>query len=181
MREDTDLDRLIDAALSTYADADSNLEQRVLARISLKPAPPRRRWLAGAVALPAVACLLLFILLFGSKPHHAPSGEISRTAGSGQPHAAMPRVAPPKSFSGRPARQPKPASAQLPKRDIFPTPQPLSAAERALVEFATYAPEAERKSFVEAQKQLDEPIKMANIQIDTIRIPPLEPPQPGAN
>lgn len=64
----------------------------------------------------------------------------------------------------------------LPKRDVFPTPRPLTPQEQALVEFAAHATKAERASFFAAQQQADEPLHIAAIQI-----PPIEPPAPGTN
>ncbi len=178
MREENDVERLIDASLSTYAAADPDLEQRVLARISAQSAPSRRRWLPWAVAFATAACVLLFILFFVSKNSNAPSVQ---TAASPKPPATTPHIGPPASLPPVPARRAKTASLRLPKRDTFPTPQPLSPEERALAAFGAKAPESERQSFLLAQKHWDEPIHMANIHIDAISIPPLEPPQAGAN
>jgi hypothetical protein len=67
-------------------------------------------------------------------------------------------------------------SAPLPKLDVFPTPQPLSSQEEALVSFAAKAPERERESLIAAQQEEDAPLSIAAIEIK-----PLEPPAGGAN
>jgi hypothetical protein len=184
MREEGNLDRLIDEALASYADAGPGLEERVLARVSAAQTAPRRWRLAWAVALPVAACVsLLLFVHFADNPHRAPAGQIARvvvTPPQPQPRpiTAAPHAASPKVSAGATARRAMPE--EPPKREVFPMPQPLSAEERALVEFATQAPEAERKAFVEAQKQSNEPIQMANIQIEAIHISPIEAPPSGA-
>ncbi|MDE3150299.1 MAG: hypothetical protein KGL37_12590 [Acidobacteriota bacterium] len=197
--DDLDLlpDVLIDAALATYADPgpDSGLDRRVMARISeariaAEPAP-RRRWLPWAIALPAAACLLLFLLvLSGPKQLHPPSSNPEQANQSQEAPIAVARTAPSTAPQALPAHGTKapghgPRSratalaakpAPLPKLDVFPTPRPLTPEEQALVEFAAHATKAERESFFAAQQQADEPL-----QIVAIQIPPLEPPAPGTN
>jgi len=58
----------------------------------------------------------------------------------------------------------------LPKLDVFPTPKPLTAEERALLDVAVKAPPQARQAIVEAQEQNKEPLHIA-----AIHIPPLEP------
>jgi len=194
MHKDSDPDRLIDAALGTYARADSGLERRVLARIAAAHlAAPCTRWMLWAVALTAAACLLIFILLEHSKPAH-PSGDNAANA----PHvqqapilvtppaqrASGPHHAQPKNRARRPPPHNKAGTAfaaRLPRQEVFPTPRPLSRQERALVNFATQAPIAARDSFVAAQQQTDAPIAIADLRIAPIQIPPLELPPPGTN
>jgi hypothetical protein len=191
MHDHDDLDLLLRSALSTYGDPDSGLTRRVLARVSAEVAPaPSRRWLFWSLALPAAACLLLFVVLSSPKPTHQPSGLVRQTF----PFQDLPRI----TTHTEPSRAPQPAvalrskatllkprphriaagakPAPLPKLDVFPTPRPLTPEERALVIFAAQTPEAERKDLIEAQKQFDAPLSIAAIQI-----PPLEPPQEGKN
>lgn len=185
-----DFDRLINAALGTYANADSGLEQRVLAHIAAERAStPRLRWMVWAAALSAAACLLLLMILIDARPRRSPvANEFNasplqrapkveapfepRTVQrrSGLPHHAQPEVAAGKFVANR-----------VPKRSVFPTPQPLSPAEQVLVDFAAQAPKAEREAFVGAQTQTAEPIAIAAIRITPIEIPPLEAPHPGTN
>jgi hypothetical protein len=167
------LDLLIDTALSTYAEPRTGLEARVLANLS---APhTRRRWLPFAIALPIAACLLL-LLLYPRHPRtepvhqaqHSPAPQIQ--AG---PQNSIAQAAHTPSRQPQPrvvaARIPRTQPTPLPKLDVFPTPQPLTPEEQALVHFVTPAPPSEIQSLEEAQKKKDEPLHIAEIQI-----PPLE-------
>lgn len=49
--------------------------------------------------------------------------------------------------------------------EVFPTPQPLSAEERALLALATQAPPDVTKQVIEAQEHLGDPIQIAAITI----------------
>ncbi len=201
MREKDDLDVLLDSALSTYADPgqdsrldsglDSGLAQRILARIAAvresaeRTPATRRRWLPWAIALPAAACVLLFIVL-GPKIVQQPSSRTTAVAHSPEQSAAL--SAPTTAARPEPVhRTRRPTSkaqsvplhraappTPLPKLDIFPTPQPLTPEERALVIVATQIPESQRQALVEAQRQGDEPLSVA-----AIHIPPLELPEVG--
>lgn len=189
------LDRVLDSALATYADPGpaSGLERRILSRIANEASPaPRRRWLAWAIALPVAVGLLLFAVLAGSRLVHAPSSippqtrilalqsEGSDMDASGA-KGRIESVAPANQSSPDTKMQPPHAvletkSAPLPKLDVFPTPQPLSPEERALVEFAAHAPQSERESLMAAQREAD-----ASLRITAIEIMPLESPAAGEN
>lgn len=58
------------------------------------------------------------------------------------------------------------AERRLPKLDLFPAPQPLSAEERALAAFVDRAPRAVKEQVIASQKQVDDPIEIAAIQIE---------------
>lgn len=187
-----ELDRLLDSALANYADPgpDSGLEGRIMSRMATETSPaPRRRWLAWAIALPAAAALLLFILF--SYPWTNPPSSTPQQANVTQQQAAPSIEAanrPPSrptpirrsdTLPGRPHPSRKPLSANpapLPKLDIFPTLQPLSPQEQALVDFAERATKSERESLIAAQRQADAPLRIAAIEIK-----PLEPSAAGAN
>jgi hypothetical protein len=189
MREDSDFDRLIDVALGTYAEADRDLERRVLVRIADERASgPRIPKLTRAAILTATACLLAVMTLRPKPPRPPEARASSRIPLQQAPQKAM-RV---ETLTVRPENRlphhalPEStvhlfAASRLPKREVFPTPQPLSPTERALANFAAHAPEAERKSFIDAQAQSDEPIHIAEIQIEAINIPPLESPDSNTN
>lgn len=185
-----DLDRLIDAALGTYAEADSHLEQRVLSRLEVK----RTRSLGlsklvWAAALVVAACVLLFVILLRVKLEHQPElvahnpSVVQQTPKA--PVSIAPQAAQPGKLLVRRTRTEGVARRvrvkSLPKRDIFPSPQPLSPAEQVLVDFAARAPKAERQAFVAAPKQAADPITIAAIDIPPIQIPALEPPKPGTH
>jgi hypothetical protein len=191
MRENDELDLLIDSVLSTYGDPgpDSGLDQRVLARISSARASERvapasrRRWLPWVVGLPVAAGLLHFFFLAGPKTASPPTSVAKGMAQTQQvpivtapSEAASAHRSEPVSSNGHVpfnlrSRSGKQASrtVALPKLDVFPTPQPLTAEEQALVAFAVRAPESERRSFIEAQKQAEAPLRIAAIEI-----PPLD-------
>ena len=193
MPERDELDLLVQSALASYAEpgAKSGLEERILARIAAEGAPlPQRRWLPWAIALPIAAGLLVLLLLSGHRQKEprlgqqfqvpsAPRSEVA-DAGKGAPTVHYPTR---KKNSGeglRPERIREGAHAAKavpsPKREVFPTPQPLSPEELALAEFGASATETERRSFIEAQKQSDAPLRIAAIEIK-----PLDPPDHGGN
>ena len=184
---------------------ESGLERRILGHIANEAAPaPRRRWLAWAIALPAAAGLLLFAVLAGPRLDHAPSsmppqtrilqkppalgglaGNRALSEGSGKDGSkrkgrteSIARASHPSSDAKMHSRRAVLASKStpLPKLDVFPTPQPLSPEERALVEFAAHAPQSERESLMAAQREADAPLR-----ITAIEIMPLESPAAGPN
>lgn len=185
-----DLDRLIDEALGTYGEADSHLEQRVLSRMEIK----RTRSLGlgrlvWAAALTAAACVLLFVILLRTKLEHQSEIAAHNPSVVQQMPKAPVSIAPQAAQTGNlPVRRPRMEGVvkrvrakSLPKRDIFPSPQPLSPAEQVLVDFAARAPKAERQAFVAAPKQAADQITIAAIDIPPIQIPALEPPKPGTH
>jgi hypothetical protein len=195
MHEKTDLDcpdfdRLINQALGTYANVDSGLEQRVLARIVVgRASAPRLRRIVWASTLTAAACLLILMVLIHARPARSPvANAFNRSPLQQVPNAEArfePRTV--QRRSGLPHHTKVEGAAgkfvtnRLPKRDFFPTPQQLSPAEQVLVDFAARAPKAEREAFVDDQKHAFEPIAIAAIRITPIQIPPLEQPHTGAN
>lgn len=210
MREGNDLDRpdpdgLIDSALGTYAHADFGLEHRVLARIAAEPTPaPRFPRMIWAAALAAATCVLLLIfVLMHARPARAPESNARKTpAAEPAPketartnETAQANPQPVQRSGGVQRRQQARDSdraeikattalaARLPRQEIFPTPRPLSPAERALVTFATRAPVTTRDSFVAAQQQADAPIAIADLRIAPIQIPPIDltPTKPDTN
>lgn len=179
MRENDDLDLLLDSALKTYAESEArpSLEKRILARIAAEPSvAPRTRWLPWAIAL--AACLLLFVL-FMSHQHREPNQTALTPSAPSSPLAALPAAPHPAQVHNARTHSPL-HSAQpiqladrnvpLPKLDVFPTPQPLNAQERTLVVIATQTPVPLRKALVDAQSQPDAPLHIAEISI-----PPIEP------
>jgi len=184
------LDRLIDGALGTYADADSGLEHRVLARIAAERRPqPRLRWMLWAGALTAAACVLLVLVLMQARParspvenafHAPPMQQAPKAEARFEPRPVQRRSGPPHHAHGESAAV-KLVANRLPKRDIFPTPHGPSPEEQILVDFAERAPKAEREAFVNNREQASGPIAIAAIRVAPIQIPPIEPPDTGAN
>ncbi len=202
MRNDDDLDLLIDAALTTYADPGPDFARRVLNRVAMEPArAPRRRWLFPAIALPAAACLLLLVLV-----HPRPRTIAPRL---GQAHAAAPLQKPevltsrtgPLPVSRREMARPVKAAAQnrpsvalvadaqpLPKLDVFPTPEPPSPQERALAVLAARTPQPELRALAKSQEQ-EVPSTVASLPVlqevsltvASLHVMPLEWPDEGKN
>lgn len=191
MSDRDNIDRLLDSALATYAEPSSGLEERVLNALGVEqlaaPAKPKhtafplRRWVPWTVGLAAAGSLLLVLSVhyYESRP-----GTQARNTVPTQPQRA---IAPPVNIASEPThvavvRTPKSRAphlatvtpAALPKLDVFPTPQPLTPQEQALVVFVAQAPEAGRKAVAEAQQRIEAPISIA-----AIRIPPLESPEKG--
>lgn len=168
----------------------------------------RKRWLPWAIALPVAACLLLWIAIVNFKqtpsmktqlaheshetpaatrvgpPAKHPTGQkesagktvvlkghdLSRAINRAvSTRALAPEGCPSHSIAGT-------TCAPLPKLDVFPTPQPLTMQEQALVVVATQTPTPELRALIEAENQKGEPFPIA-----AAHIPPLEPPDPGAN
>lgn len=190
LQADAELDRLLHSALATYGDLapDSRLAERVLARVAAERGRESRlHWLPWAIAVPIAAGLLILILVFGSRPLRGPADHAGQARIVQPPAAAHRDERSSNSAPERPAeisrvkanRHRAEMSAQvapLPKLAVFPTPQPLTPAERALAEYAAHAPRADRQSLIEMQKQMEEPLSIAAIQIQ-----PLEPPEGGGN
>jgi hypothetical protein len=195
MREKDDLDLLLDSALTTYADPgpDSGLEQRVLSAMAAAQTAgerrrlgrPRRWWPAWAIAVPVAACLLVLWLSIPRSVHapsiqpqasqsHPPlSSPGSHVASGSRPpaHRALREHDPIRVTHAVPSTMASASgTSPLPKLDVFPTPKPLTAQERALLVVAIKAPPQAREAMVEAQEQNNGPHRIA-----AIHIPPLEP------
>jgi hypothetical protein len=176
------LDLLIDSALSTYAEPRAGLETRVRTNISahLTTRPAHRRWLGFAIALPIAACLILLLLLVPRHNRIEPVHQAQNTPVPPAQSAPQTTIA---RTTKTPARTPQPrliaAHAPLPKLDVFPTPQPLSPEEQALAHFVAHTPPSEIKSLQDAQQKLDEPLNIAEIQIQPIK--PSNPPDKSGN
>jgi hypothetical protein len=180
MRESDELDRLLDSALGTYAEPRHGIERRIVARVNEAQAAgltPRRRWLVWAVAIPAV-CILLYIVIPGPRKleeHVAKQPQPSTPAIEGSQRGSIYTSAKPRPRAEAITRHPKATATAAPKLDVFPAPQPLSAQEQALMALAKQRPELRREALAR-QKQEDAPL-----QIFTIQIPPIPPPDEGRN
>lgn len=180
MPERDELDRLIDSALGDYAEPRAGLEQRMLARVAGDAARPSRRlWILAAFAVPAALVLLLVSYLVPWNLHQQP-GRMAYTPAA--PKVATPVVTAPEQPTSRRALPSRHIRARevsddraasnpvpRPKLDVFPTPQPLTGEEQALVRFVTQTAEPDRKALIAAEQQVDEPLN-----ISAIRIPPLQ-------
>ena len=182
MPDQNELDRVLDAALSSYSAAGPEFEERLLRSLaSAEDARmrQRRRWLSWAIAIPGLACLLIAVMLVLhprrrqiDTPQQA-QGAPAVPRGTGQEIAAVsPKAAATRTHRTRSTLRDVPAEvAKLPKREMFPTPQPLTPAEQAFVRYVGSAPEKDRRALLQAQAQQDAPLEISAIKISPITIP----------
>jgi hypothetical protein len=181
MRDHEELDRLIDAALTSYASPETGVEARVLARIAeARRSRQVRGWLIAGSGL-ALAASILLLFGFNTRLAHTPvtTNQTERLAAAAPAIAVkpVPHLASPTEPRRRAAAEHLRTGTRLPgipKLAVFPTPAPLSAEERALVRLATETTSEERKNLLEARQQAAEPLHIASISI-----PPIEPPAEG--
>jgi hypothetical protein len=171
MHDDCELDRTLDAALRTYAQPDSIPEPAAMAARLLDQVRVRRvrRTRIFACLLPSAGCALavlgiLWLLHAPPAPQIAfaprPPAVVTTPSPSPLPARSAPRIAP------GATRRPAPiAPLRLPKRDVFPTPAPLSPQELRLARFATQAPSAVKQQALDAQQHLGDPIRIAQLTI----------------
>ena len=183
MPEHDELDLLIDSALRDYAEPRAGLEKRMQARVSVEAIRPRpRRWVLAVAAVSGMAVMVLLIYLIpwdlqqrpsqvASLPARPVGAPIVSTSGA---HEIEKAVAPsPRGIRRRvqTVNRTQDSATTLPKLDVFPTPQPMTDEEQALVRFFGQVPEADRKALVEAQQHMDEPLNISAIQIPPLQLP----------
>ena len=198
MRED-ELDRIIDAGLSTYAEAPAGIEGRVLAAVAANDVPqglkphrswrlsgttkvvplqsvPRSAWRMWAVGLSMAACVLIAVtvgvrVVEAPQVHHEQAANDAHAPVVNHPAAANARNAATGQVAGkrRAHRNDEARMRRLPKKELFPTPQPLSPEMQALAQFVARAPEAQRRQLIDAQAKLDAPITIAPLQIAPLK------------
>jgi hypothetical protein len=199
LEPETGLDLLIRSSLETYGDPgpDSHLVQRVLARVASEGEGERARrakrahlLIGWGIALPVAACLIIAILFVVSKSlHNSANGTIqARVTPPGSTHVGLggsiknsPLVTSRHSKVAVPLRYLSHTEAMvtvqhLPKLDVFPVPQPLTHEEQAFAAYVARVPEAERKSLIDTEKQVDAPLSIAALEIQ-----PIAPPDTGGN
>ncbi len=180
MAEYDELDYQLDAALSAYAEPGPDLAPRILAQVSVARSH-RMRWFWGAGFATAAAAAALLLLLIAprhmSQPQVAPQTKVSIASPTAPgPLLGNSRTAHP---AGPQARRVKPAATLAswrasPKKEIFPTPRPISTEERALVHLVAQSSPEQRESLLRQQQQAAEPIR-----ISAISIPPISSPAEG--
>jgi hypothetical protein len=188
MNERDELDSQLDAALATYTDAEAEpgLAYRILAATSRRQSRrPALRWLAVAVPALAAAVLVATLLLHrAGLPSETP--HFAAQAPSAAPRVVLPaKPARPNPSVARwavKARDSHVAPSPLPRREVFPTPSPLTAEEQALLKLGN-----RRLEEVPAQEVPAQTVQSATqgpvepIHIAAIHIPPLNPPDNGSN
>ncbi|MDR3738814.1 MAG: hypothetical protein P4L40_07320 [Terracidiphilus sp.] len=176
MPDRDDLDRLLDNALSTYADPGPHLARNVLAHVTARNAASQHRapwlWAIGLATATAVTVLLVSIAPWRTplSPHTAPRTQ-AVVLPSPAPAQHVVTALPARHAVLHPAvRRALINPAPPPKQEIFPAPSPLSNEEQALIQLVSTLPPAQQKHLMQTQQQPVEPLHIA-----AISIPPLEP------
>lgn len=185
-----DLDRLLDAALVSYAAPAEAENTRTLATgvmTSVRHADlHRRQWRWGfAAAIPALSALLIAAMLFRGASH-TPADSLSHTSPAvvAQPRAAnpnaaqirvLPQISPHNESHREIARltrvpQTVPVQRNLPKLEQFPSPHTLSPQEALLEKFARTSAPAEKAAVVAAQQNPTQPLEIAAIRITPLTL-----------
>ena len=174
------IDERIDAALRRYAEAPQFSDPRVaLARVWARAEQePERRWNVWAWVVPSalVAALIGWVLVWTLRVPRTPQiawtpkapAVASVDLHQGEKANAGPslrRKQPRRSFAQDDRGLVMAQVRRLPKQEVFPTPQPLSPQEQTLALFVNHAPLAVKEQVLAAQKQIDAPIDIADIQI----------------
>jgi hypothetical protein len=184
MPNDRELDQLIDAALPGYAEADPRpgFEQRILANALAERRSALGPFVAWALTVSAIGCLLLFMVLRHNPmlSHH----DVQPLTGAANipDTSASPVIAP-----DRPSdvgihlhshKAAKPALAETPvKREVFPTPSPLTDEECrvvALSQIPAQLPAPPNSSIASSSISEINPIRIAELQITPLEVKTLD-------
>jgi hypothetical protein len=150
-----ELEKLIDEALANYVpDPRSGIAERVLARADHRG---HKVVLAGALA----AAVLLMVMLMPKRPHAPAPIQVAVDVPKHAPSVDRP----PQLHRARLVRR----TASPPKREIFPTPAPLSDEARLLVALVRKSPEQAERLLT-----FEEPEPIKPLVIEEIEITPLE-------
>lgn len=183
-------DALLDAALKSYAQAEGEDESvpavtsRTMAAV--RAADSQRKKATWAWwALPVAAVLVLAAVLLPLRRHAQPvsHASVSRMTQPAPPRSAQ--VEPPPSHaavrrvSEHVQRKALVAPQPLPKLDVFPTPTPLSAEERALVAMAQRDPKQAEQALTMPEEKPSTPLEIKPLTIAAIEISPLNAPDKG--
>ena len=166
-------DEILDKALANYSHAEPRLglEGRVLARLDEEKQSPARVW-KWAWA-PAAAALLIAGGLYLARPRTQAPPAVAEQPAPPRTTATKPELPPIQAAQARPrsARRaaPAPQVTAAAKLSQFPAPQPLSEQDRLLLAYVRSQPQAA------AQQARTSGQPMAEIKIDPLEIPPLEP------
>jgi hypothetical protein len=183
MPSDSELNRLLDEALQSYAaEPDDLLEHRILASVRAEAdrssKPVGAQWLGWGLA--GIACLIVLgVAIFVSHSRRQPVQPETPAV------AAKPQLPDASQQSGvRPLAEVRlhrtpvhqlpgtvAVAAKLPteapKLDVFPTPEPPTAEERALAAFSKNPPwnQQQQPSLVHAEELEVDPIRIAEIHV----------------
>jgi hypothetical protein len=172
MREDERTDEQITAALRSYAEPPEAPDPRIALahmRERIGSTRPRGSWM-WIWSIPVTACILAMVLtgyLWLRPAASAPQIARMPAAPAVAPALASSPLRDPIRSAVRSTRRrgPRAAPQRLPKLDVFPTPQPLSAEEQALLAFANHSSPAIRKQVIEGQEHVGDPIAIADLKV----------------
>ncbi len=179
MPTDRELDDLIDAALSSYSATETRpgLVRRILTNALAESLRRKRVAWAWTLALPAAACLLIFLLL--AVRHNSYRSTLEATATTiPVTTAAISREtlatnsfpsSGKRSVSHKALTRPSTTRETLPKQDAFPSPSPLTAEEKAAIALVRDPAPLPRQ--VETAGVEISPIHIAELQIKPIAPP----------
>lgn len=169
------VDELLDKALANYSQAEPRLglEGRVLARLEEENNSRARVWWKWSW-VPAAAALLIAGGLYLARPKAQPPAVPVAVAKPAQPVITARSAPPPvaehaKSAVPRGQRTLPQLTAAAAKQPQFPAPQPLSEQDRLLLAYVRLHPQAAAQQARAAAQPL------AEIKIDPLEIPPLNP------
>ena len=160
MRDDRDLDELIDRALARYGDAEplAGIEQRVLQRAQ---SDRRRSALQWTAALAIAAALLIAVVVVPDPRSTAPPRlrfvNVSKSA------LTLPRVVRTEQVTFALTEYRRPHKAALPKQLVFPVDEPITAEESALVRLASYT----------TMRFSEPPLTVEPIEVQSVDVAPI--------
>jgi len=184
MRGDEETDRfdaVIDRALRSYSEPAEVPEARVvltrvLSRVQEAESQRRGWWMWGVVTTVGLAVLVTVGVVWMMRtPRRAEIAWIPKAPGmtEGSPQRLKPespgRVhgtaeAVSLQSRGTTRRKSRAEAESPPKKEVFPTPRPLSVEEQGLVAFVRRAPPAVKKAVIEDQQHWDDPIIVADLR-----------------
>ncbi|MGC2662321.1 MAG: hypothetical protein WA324_30525 [Bryobacteraceae bacterium] len=168
------MDALLDSALSSYSNAEplNGLEDRILNRASrTQPRPNFGHGTKSLLAVGASLALLCLIIFTFEHRKSEPTSRPALTASHVDVHspAQISSVQPLPSPSRRRLDRHHPRLIQrLPKREQFPTPEPLTRDERALLSFVQQDPKEAVAAFSAMQRQTDTPLEIQPLKIEPL-------------
>lgn len=183
---DAELNALIDAALSDYADSAYVHLHWITAQVNAgiekeRIRRQRRRWIWWLAGAPALVCGLIICLFVMRNPymrkpmpqqlqsssveiHSKPEAQLIQNRFSASSTPEIVRTS--KIFGKKQGvSEFKQAERVLPKLDVFPTPAPATGKENALAAFANQSSQAEKQAAWNAQQQTTQPLEIAKIYI----------------
>jgi hypothetical protein len=169
----SDFEEEFERALATYADPSDAGHPRVLAaRVTTAidtQRQRRRRWMGISVAVPGLVCLLVVALVHIRRPVEPAHRAAGLTAIPSLPRSmTVPSMAAPTAKPHMEAARHeivRNEPRRLPKLDQFPATTPATEQERLLVQFFAYAPPSTQQLVARAQRQSDEPLRIAELHI----------------